>query len=126
MQGRGASITTKGCYHCFSPLFLCTGTPNPRQLRRSEVAAEGQAIALFVEHMEGILRTLPTTAAEDRALLQQQEAAREQGAPAPLSNRMAQAVVCRLEFKLLVGQGLEVLVRYAEGLQGVSQELVDG
>lgn len=75
--------------------------------------------------MQGLLQGMPTTAAEDEALLARHYAAASStqdnsvSANGRMSDRQAQAVRTRLEWKLLVGQGLELLQAYEEYLQQI-------
>jgi len=88
-----------------------SGQPPPRALRPDEVPAERAAVQEHIQHMEGLLQSLPTTVEEDQVLLEQHAAA---AADQRLSERIAQAVRCRLEWKLLVRQGLHLLQAYLE------------
>ncbi|KAF5833829.1 hypothetical protein DUNSADRAFT_9738 [Dunaliella salina] len=87
-----------------------SGQPPPRALRPDEVSMERASVQEHIQHMEGLLQSLPTTVEEDQALLEQHAAAADQR----LSERLATAVRCRLEWKLLVRQGLHLLQAYLE------------
>lgn len=88
------------------------GTPDPRPIRPNEVAKERQSLDFYTSHLQGLLSVLPTSAEEDAALL---------AGPRVLAPRVAAAVRSRLEYKLLIAEGLVSMQAYGAYLENSVQ-----
>ncbi|GIL48199.1 hypothetical protein Vafri_4886 [Volvox africanus] len=88
------------------------GRPPPQRLNCSTatITTERAAISILRQSYQAALDELPTSIAEDKSLLAHDQASG--GAAVPLPSRMAAAVCCRLEHKLLLAEALRALEVY--------------
>lgn len=84
-----------------------SGEPPPRPLDSNQMAGERQSIRFLLNKLQAVLATYPTSVDHDTALLKGDSC---------LTPRVHQAVVARLDHKLLVREMCHVLEEYAQHL----------